>query len=103
MEKNEFTIRPADDNRYIVLVIYDISNNKRRLEMVHCLEKYATRVQKSAFEGLMTPVQYEKMSIRASRIILPEEDSLRIYLLYDHTKVKSWGHGDIKTDDVIIY
>ena len=99
----EFQVRPTDDNRYIVLIIYDITDNKRRLEMVHCLEKYAFRVQKSAFEGLLTPRQYDQMAYFASKIIDEKEDSLRMYILYDHTRVKSWGKGDVKMDDVIIY
>ena len=94
MEEIEIRVRPTDDNRYIVLIIYDITDNKRRLSMVRCLEQ---------FEGFLTPKQYECISELASRIINAEEDSLRIYILYDHTRVRSWGIGDIKEDDVIIY
>lgn len=32
------------DKRYIVLIIYDIIDNKRRNAMVHCLNKYGMRV-----------------------------------------------------------
>lgn len=103
MEEIEIRVRPTDDNRYIVLIIYDITDNKRRLSMVRCLEQFAVRVQKSAFEGFLTLKQYECISELASRIINAEEDSLRIYILYDHTRVRSWGIGDIKEDDVIIY
>lgn len=55
MEEIEIRVRPTDDNRYIVLIIYDITDNKRRLSMVRCLEQFAVRVQKSAFEGFLTP------------------------------------------------
>lgn len=103
MEEIEIRVRPTDDNRYIVLIIYDITDNKRRLSMVRCLEQFAVRVQKSAFEGFLTPKQYECILELASRIINAEEDSLRIYILYDYTRVRSWGIGDIKEDDVIIY
>lgn len=33
-----------DERRYIVLVIYDIVDNKRRSRMVKCLERYGVRV-----------------------------------------------------------
>ena len=40
----------VDDKKYIVLIIYDITDNKTRNKMVACLEKYGVRVQK--FWGL---------------------------------------------------
>ena len=39
--------------KFIVLIIYDIVDNKIRLKMVKCLERYSVRVQKSAFEALL--------------------------------------------------
>ena len=101
MKENELVA--ADDSRMIILIIYDIVNNKKRLAMVKCLSRYAVRVQKSCFEGFLTPRQCEQMELEASRIIDFHEDSLRVYKLQDHTKVKSWGKGEIKTEDVIIY
>lgn len=94
---------PSDRRRYIVLAIYDITDNSARTAMVHCLEKYAVRVQKSAFEGFLTREQYMKMSKESSSIIDEHADSLRIYILSDHTRVTSWGRGDVKEDEVVIY
>lgn len=98
-----YDLIPNDRRRYIVLAIYDITDNKTRLAMVKCLEQYAIRVQKSCFEGFMTKAQYEDMMKRASRLIDENEDSFRVYILQDHTKVVTWGRGEVKTDDVIIY
>ena len=100
MEEKELT--PRDRHRYIVLLIYDIIDNKRRNAMVKCLQRYAVRVQKSCFEGFLTMSQYKSVSRESSRIIQPE-DSLRIYLLQDHAYVTSWGKGECRTDDIIIY
>ena len=50
-EEMEFVAH--DERRYIVLVIYDIVDNKRRNHMVACLERYGVRVQKSAFEAFL--------------------------------------------------
>lgn len=91
------------DRRYIVLVIYDIVENKKRLRMVKCLEGYGVRVQKSAFECFLNKKQYDKLMSEASRIIDKEVDSLRIYLLADKTSVRSWGTGDTHEEDVIIF
>ncbi|MCI5567457.1 MAG: CRISPR-associated endonuclease Cas2 [Veillonellaceae bacterium] len=101
MEKKELV--PVDRHRYIVLAIYDIVDNKRRNKMVKYLEQYATRVQKSCFEGFLTLKQYKKMEREASQIIDEEADSLRIYILQDHAQVLSWGRGEVKNDNVIIY
>ncbi|MCD8256215.1 MAG: CRISPR-associated endonuclease Cas2 [Oscillospiraceae bacterium] len=100
-EENEFLVE--DERRYIVLVIYDISDDKRRLKMVKCVEKYGIRVQKSAFEGYLTEKKYNRLVAAASQLIDEETDSLRIYLLAQHTSVRSWGLGDLHVEDVIIF
>lgn len=99
----EKEIFATDKKRLIVLAIYDITDNKKRLAMVKFLEQYAIRVQKSCFEGFLTPLQCKTMEKEASKLIDEKTDSLRIYILQDHTLVKSWGRGDIKDNDVIVY
>lgn len=91
------------DKRYIVLVIYDIVDNKKRTRMVKCLESYGVRVQKSAFEAYLSKKKYEQLMKEASRIIDKETDSLRVYLLANNTSVRSWGIGDKHIEDVIIF
>lgn len=92
----------TDEKRYIILIIYDIVDNRRRLKMVECLEKYGLRVQKSAFEAYITKKQYEKLEREASLLIDVEADSLRIYFLANHTAVHSWGIGDRHVEEVIV-
>lgn len=91
------------DKRYIILIIYDICDNKKRNKMVKCLERYGVRVQKSAFEAFISKKLYERMMSETSRIIDTSTDSLRIYQLHDHTSVRSWGLGDKHIDEVIIF
>ena len=93
LEYEEMEFVAADERRYIVLVIYDIVDNKRRSRMVKCVERYGIRVQKSAFEGFLSKKKYERLVEETSRLIDLETDSLRIYLLADHTSVRSWGCG----------
>ena len=71
----------VDDKKYIVLIIYDITDNKTRNKMVACLEKYGVRVQKSAFEAYITKRKYQKLMQEAPFLIDTDTDSLRIYLL----------------------
>ena len=100
-EENEFL--EEDERRYIVLVIYDITDDRRRTRMVKCLEQYGIRVQKSAFEAFLTEKKYERMMELTSGLIDPATDSLRVYLLANHTSVRSWGIGDRHVEDVVIF
>ncbi|KMO85342.1 CRISPR-associated protein Cas2 [Megasphaera cerevisiae DSM 20462] len=102
-DTQEYEFISTTSKRFIILIIYDIVDNKRRNAMVHFLEKYGLRVQKSAFEAYVTKNKYEKLAQESSEIIDTETDSLRIYLLADHTSVRSWGIGDTHTEDVIIF
>ena len=99
----EFDYVTKSKKSYIVLIIYNIADNKRRSKMVKCLESYGIRVQKSAFEAYIDKKQYDELSRRASRIIDIETDSLRIYMLNSNTSVRSWGSGDMHIDDVIVF
>ena len=103
LEREELEFVTADERRYIVLLIYDIVDNKRRNRMVMCVERYGIRVQKSAFEAFLSKKKYERLVEETSRLIDLETDSLRIYLLADHTSVRSWGVGDRHIEDVISF
>lgn len=90
------------ERKFIVLMIYDIVDNKRRNKMVKCLEAYGVRVQKAAFEALLNRWQYEKM-LRESSILIDEAvDSLRVYVLDDIIDVYTWGIGERKETDCVI-
>lgn len=90
------------ERKFIVLMIYDIVDNKRCNKMVKCLEAYGVRVQKSAFEALLNRRQYEKM-LRESSILIDEAvDSLRVYVLDDIIDVYTWGIGERKETDCVI-
>lgn len=90
------------EKKFIVLMIYDIVDNKRRNKMVKCLEAYGVRVQKSAFEALLTRRQYDKMLRESSKLIDEAVDSLRVYVLDDIIDVYTWGIGERKETDCVI-
>ncbi len=75
-----------------VLITYDVSTvttaGRRRLRQAAkaCLD-YGQRVQNSVFECLIDPGQLVTVRDRLLKIIDPETDSLRIYLLG-----KDWDH-----------
>lgn len=57
VESYDFASIIEDRDKRLVLIIYDIINNKTRSKMVKLLESYGRRVQKSAFEVLIASRQ----------------------------------------------
>ena len=76
----EYYFQISDDlenDKMFILVIYDIVDNKRRLKFAKTLSGYGKRVQKSAFEALLTRQKYEKLVREIPKLIDPE-DSVRL-------------------------
>ena len=67
--------------RFFYVVVYDISDNKRRLKISKLMESLGFRVQGSVFEGYLTNQERNRLVERVNRIIDPDQDSVRIYLL----------------------
>lgn len=70
----------------MVLVTYDVNTEtkegRRRLAKVaKACENRGQRVQKSVFECLLDPAQWEQLKAQLIRRIDPEKDSLRFYYL----------------------
>lgn len=91
-----------EKTQFIVLMIYDIVDDKRRSKMVHCLESFGTRVQKSAFEGFLTKKQYEKMMQKCQKFIDPKTDSFRVYIVEKFIDTYSFGIDKRKKFDCFI-
>jgi CRISPR-associated protein Cas2 len=82
-------------NKRLIIIIYDIVNDKRRRKMVKCLESYGTRVQKSAFECFVDDTMYKNLLKKLEKIIDEKEDLLRVYRLTSSCNVKCWGSIDL--------
>ena len=78
MKKIKF--EKQNDERIYLLIIYDISDNKRRTKLAKELEAYGERVQLSAFEFFITPKEYNVLIAKVNKLI-KEEDSIKIYPL----------------------
>ena len=57
----ETLVEDEGNDKYLILIIYDISDNKHRLEISKLLEGYGTRIQKSTFEAWLTKKHFEKL------------------------------------------
>lgn len=72
--KYKFTALKRD--RY--LIIYDISDDKRRTKLAKALSSYGNRVQYSAFEVYISKQQYSKL-ISNLTMICKDGDDIKIY------------------------
>lgn len=61
------------------LVVYDITNNKRRNRVHKLLLDYGTPVQYSVFECLITTDERKELEILIKKKIKPQLDHVRFY------------------------
>ena len=76
--------------RGFYLVVYDISNDKRRTRLHKRLQDYGTPVQYSVFECLADAEELAKMKKMILRTIKPRLDQVRIYSLCEACLKKTW-------------
>ncbi len=65
----------------LVLIVYDIPNDKRRLKLSNFLEGYGRRVQYSVFECFLNLDEMRQLFQKVKRRVKPEEDNIRFYWL----------------------
>ena len=63
------------------VVAYDISDDKRRRQVVKLMESIGTRMNYSVFECMLTEIQYNSMCKRLAKIVTRREDWVNIYPL----------------------
>ena len=84
-----------ESDKEFILIIYDIVENKKRV-------KYGIRVQKSAFEAMLTKQRYNKLIEEIPHYIDKCEDSVRIYKVSGREKVISWGEVPEFDEEIIL-
>ena len=87
-----------------IVISYDISEDKRRTKIHTILKSYGQWMQYSVFECSLTAAQYTKLRNRLSKLIKPEEDSIRFYFLCEccQQKVERIG-GEQVRDETIFF
>jgi CRISPR-associated protein Cas2 len=88
----------------LIVVSYDVPNDRRRTRLANALEDFGVRVQYSVFECLLELDQVDTLRKRVLRLIDVEADSLRIYrfCLDCGSKVEIHGVGKA-TEDPDVY
>lgn len=85
-----------------VVVSYDIAEDKRRTKIHKMLKSYGQWMQYSVFECSLTKTEYAKLRSRLSKVIKPEEDSIRFYWLCAccQDKVERIGGEQVRDDSI---
>jgi CRISPR-associated protein Cas2 len=65
----------------LVIVAYDIPDDKRRLKLSNFLEGYGRRVQESVFECFMNLDEMRSLHKQVSSKVKSDEDNIRFYWL----------------------
>ena len=63
----------------LVLIVYDIPDNKRRTKLSKFLEGYGRRVQKSVFECFISLDEMRKLYEKVKTKVKGDEDNVRFY------------------------
>lgn len=97
----EIQENPAND-KVFVLIIYDIIDNKKRLKLSKLLLGYGFRIQKSAFEAVITKKKYKELLERLPGFV-GVDDSIRVYKIIGTGQVTTFGKStEENIEDIII-
>ena len=90
----------SSDDKVLVLIIYDIVENKARMKLAKYLQGYG--FQKSAFEAVISKASYNKL-LRDVKKYISSEDSLRIYKIIGKGQVTTYGKAfNCDSEEIII-
>ena len=91
-----------ESDKEFVLIIYDIVDNRKRVKLAKLLSGYGKRVQKSAFEAMLTTQRNKKLIEEIPRYIDKTEDNVRIYKITGKGKVTSWGEVPEFDEEIVL-
>jgi len=88
----------------LILVSYDVPDDRRRTKLAAVLKDFGERVQYSVFECLLEEAALDRLRARLAARVVVEEDSVRIYRLCAECrgKIEVLGRGAV-TEDPEIY
>lgn len=99
---NSAEVDTIQNKKVFTLVIYDIVNSKRRSKLVKFLNGYGFRVQKSAFEAMLSEKKYNKLISKIGRYA-SKDDNIRVYRIRGRGQVMNFGRiYEYNDEDVII-
>ena len=84
----------------LVVISYDIEDDRTRTRLAHKLKDFGPRVQLSVFEADVSDKEFQRLKKMINNVKLGEADSIRIYQFCEacFKKVKIWGSGKVTKD-----
>ena len=91
-------------DQQFVVVVYDISDDRRRTRLHNALLDFGTPVQYSVFECWLDSKRLKKMQARVDKVIRPRKDHVRYYFLCAAcaAKVQTTQAGEMTTVKEVI-
>ena len=81
----------------------DIVDNNRRVKFAKKMNGYGFRVQKSAFEAMISESLYRRLLQEIPAMIDSSNDSIRVYKIHGYGEVSLFGENiRLKNEEVII-
>ena len=77
----------------LVLVVYDIPEDKRRTKLAAFLEGYGRRVQYSVFECFIDLPEMKQLYEALQKKVKPDEDNIRLYWITKDSFSKALSIG----------
>ena len=77
----------------LVIVVYDIPDNKRRKKLSDFLEGYGRRVQYSVFECFISLDEMKMIYEKIKKRVKSEEDNVRLYWISSESVSRSLSIG----------
>lgn len=72
----------------LVIVVYDIPDDKRRTKLANFLEGHGRRVQFSVFECFMNLFEMQQLYEQVQKRVKSEEDNVRFYWIPNDAKTR---------------
>jgi CRISPR-associated protein Cas2 len=84
----------------LIVVSYDVVDDRRRTRLAHALKDFGKRVQYSVFECRLKDDQLDRLRTRIEALIDVKQDSVRLYRLCQEctAKVEIQGTGQVTSD-----
>lgn len=81
------------DDHQLLVVSYDIPDDRRRAKVCRLLKDFGERVQYSVFECYLRPEDRRRMGKRLKPLLVLEEDDVRFYRLCETCRRNAavWG------------
>lgn len=90
----------------LVMISYDVVDDKKRLKLMKFLKDYGDRVQKSVFECNLSANTYERVKDGVEVIINKRKDRVRYYRIckgcVDRVEVSGWGEVTEEEDFILL-